>query len=356
MPTPPARHPTAPDPWRLRQHLLACLVLNTAIALGITVVENDSFFVNWVYSQCIGTAIWGAIDLLRDRFAPDEHPDRRQLLWLVPAGVVLGYSVGVTLANALLGHSNWLYWTQDWRRSLGFLLMSLGIGAAFAYDATQRAQRALAEAQAQAALRQSTQAQLQLLQSQLEPHMLFNTLANLRALIGLDPQRAQSMLDHLVAYLRATLDASRATEHTLAQEFERLRDYLELMQVRMGARLHYQLSLPPELAGLSVPPLLLQSLVENALQHGLEPQLQGGSVHISAAREGHLLHLRVDDDGAGPSTDLNAPESTAQRFGVSQVRQRLATRYGPQGTLIFVAPPQGGTSARVQIPLETPSA
>src|SRR5574343_1471655 len=113
--------PPPPTPWRLRQHLLACLVLNTAIALGITVVENDSFSVNWVYSQCIGTAIWGAIDLLRDRFAPDEHPDRRQLLWLVPAGVVLGYSVGVTLANALLGHSNWLYWTQDWRRSLGFL-------------------------------------------------------------------------------------------------------------------------------------------------------------------------------------------------------------------------------------------
>ena len=88
--------------------------------------------------------------------------------------------------------------------------------------------------------------------------MLFNTLANLRALIGNDPARAQPMLDRLVDYLRATLSASRASAHSLQAEFDRLRDYLELMTVRMGPRLNYSLTLPPELAHLTMPPLLLQ--------------------------------------------------------------------------------------------------
>src|SRR6185312_14350513 len=141
-----------------------------------------------------------------------------------------------------------------------------------------RGQARVQRAQVAAAAHEATLARLDMLQSQLEPHMLFNTLANLRALIAADPPRAQEMLDHLIAFLRATLAASRQPEHPLSDEFARIDDYLALMRVRMGDRLRTSAALPPDLAALPVPPLLLQPLVENAIKHGLEPQRGPGEL------------------------------------------------------------------------------
>ena len=145
-----------------------------------------------------------------------------------------------------------------------------------------------ARADAEAARRAAAENQLKLLESQLEPHMLFNTLANLRVLIGIDPPRAQAMLDRLIAFLRATLNASRSTLHPLATEFERIGDYLALMGMRMGPRLQSQLSLPDALRDVGVPPLLLQPLVENSIKHGLEPQIAGGRIEVDAAARRRL--------------------------------------------------------------------
>ena len=187
--------------------------------------------------------------------------------------------------------------------------------------------------------------------------MLFNTLANLRMLIGTDPERAQEMLDRMIAYLRATLSASRSTEHALEHEFERLRDYLELMAARMGPRLAYTLDLPDALRTAPVPPLLLQPLVENAIRHGLEPQVQGGHITVRAytrpAPGGQtLLVLEVADTGAGLPAQLPAP-SPGRSFGLTQVRERLATLHGAAGTLDLIAGGQGGTTARATFPLKT---
>jgi sensor histidine kinase YesM len=140
------------------------------------------------------------------------------------------------------------------------------------------------------------------------------------------------MLDRMNDYLRSTLNASRATEHALSAEFDRLRDYLELMQIRMGERLRYTLDLPAALASLQVPPLILQSLVENAIVHGLEPQVAGGQVHVSAQADGDMLVLQVRDTGAGFD-----PANTPEGFGITQVRERIATRYGARGTMYLIA-------------------
>jgi LytS/YehU family sensor histidine kinase len=176
--------------------------------------------------------------------------------------------------------------------------------------------------------------------------MLFNTLANLRVLIGIDPPRAQHMLDHMIAYLRATLDASRATTHPLQREFDRLRDYLELMAIRMGERLSYTLELPADLAGVPVPTLLLQPLVENSIQHGLEPKVQGGRIAVRAAREGELLVLTVDDTGVG---DAGAPID-GNGFGLAQIRERLQALHGERARLDFGAD-AGGAHARITLPI-----
>ena len=179
--------------------------------------------------------------------------------------------------------------------------------------------------------------------------MLFNTLANLRVLIGLDPPRAQAMLDRLIAFLRSTLAASRRPWHPLADEWARIDDYLALMAVRMGPRLQARLALPPELASLPVPPLLLQPLVENSIQHGLEPQVEGGRIEVSASREGDRLVLRVRDTGVG----LDAAGTPGTRFGLVQVRQRLATVYGEAAALRLesAADAEGGALATLTLPM-----
>lgn len=332
-------------------HLLPTVVLNTVIALGITLFGSESFFTNWVYSQCIGLLI-GYFNHLGIRwFIHDWERHWRRITLVVPVGSVLGFFAGVALADMLMGNHSMAYWTRDPRKAWGFLVLSLVCGIVITHFFASRAQLARARETAEVARRQAAEAQLRLLQSQLEPHMLFNTLANLRALMALDVERAQTMLDHLVNYLRATLDASRATEHSLQQEFARLHDYLELMSIRMGPRLRYALELPDDLGTQPVPPLLLQSLVENAIQHGLEPKVQGGSITIAASRVGTNLQLQVSDTGVGSTVDLNV-DPPGQRFGVAQVRERLATRYGSQGAIFFEATTDGGTRATLHFPLQ----
>jgi LytS/YehU family sensor histidine kinase len=205
------------------------------------------------------------------------------------------------------------------------------------------------EAAVQAAQRQAAESRLRLLEAQLEPHMFFNTLANLHVLIGLDPPRAQAMLDQLIAFLRATLNGSRATEHPLRAELARTRDYLSLMQVRMDDRLRIHFDLPDALADVPVPPLLLQPLVENAIKHGLEPSVSGGRIEVTAAREGDTLTLTVRDTGVGLRHRVVKDSS----FGLQQVRERLTTLYGDRASLSLTAAndADGGTLAVIRMPM-----
>ena len=266
--------------------------------------------------------------------------------------VAVGPLLGGTIADALTGaRSGGLLQFGTVQARVTLALTLLGTGAAvFALSTMERL--ASARAAAEAAQRQAAEHQLRLLQSQLEPHMLFNTLANLRVLIALDPPRAQAMLDRLIAFLRSTLDASRAGTHTLADEFARLDDYLELMAVRMGPRLRCTLRLPPELAAQRMPALLLQPLVENAIRHGLEPTVEGGQIEISATPDGARLLLAVRDSGVGWRGDTAAAAAPGAGFGLRQVRERLATRFGAAAQLQIAAAPGGGTLATLSLPLD----
>ncbi len=205
------------------------------------------------------------------------------------------------------------------------------------------------QAQAIAAEREAAEQRLKLLQAQLEPHMLFNTLANLRVLIETEPAAAQAMLDRLIAYLRATLGGSRSAWHPLADEYARLDDYLALMRVRMGARLAVELELPAELREVPVPPLLLQPLVENSIRHGLEPSVAGGRLAVAARLVDGHLRLTVRDTGVGLGA---SPMVDGSHFGIEQVRSRLATLYGDRArfTLAAADDGDGGTLATIDLP------
>jgi LytS/YehU family sensor histidine kinase len=255
--------------------------------------------------------------------------------------------------DALAGLLGWApaprLWAGDSPWSRGSWMITLLATAASLVTLTLLERLSHARAEADAARRAAAAHPLRLLQSQLEPHMLFNTLANLRVLVALDPPRAQAMLDRLIAFLRSTLQASRAGTHPLADEFARLvDDDLGLMAVRMGARLRCTLTLPPQLAQTELPALLLQPLVENAIRHGLEPKVDGGQIEVSAARDGGRLHLSVHDSGVGWR---DAAAGGHEGFGLAQVRERLAARYAGAARLDIGPAAGGGTLATLTLPL-----
>jgi signal transduction histidine kinase len=329
------------------QRLLVIGIFNTAIALGISAFTVQSLWVNWVYSQCIGVSIWALTDFGQFWLIPNLEQQWRRLLLFVPLSVTLGYFLGTALAKFLLPQQSLGHGAKPFGLELGFLVVSLFAGSVATYYFMSREQLTKAQADIARSQAQATEAQLKLLQTQLEPHMLFNTLANLRALIALDPAQAQAMLDRIVAYLRATLNSSRATAHPLQAEFDRLRDYLELMAVRMGPRLHYTLDLPADLAQQPLPPLLLQPLVENAIKHGLEPKVEGGTVNVRAHLDQGLITLEVQDSGVGLPPDGVLLDG----FGLAQVRERLASSYGADGTVTLMPSPDVGTLARITFPI-----
>jgi hypothetical protein len=334
------------------QHLLQTLAFCLVVAtIQYAFMPDRPWGPPVIYSLLIGSIIWAIIDLGRHAFPSASEtgwPPGLTGFGLVMGGIAVGYLVGTFLGDQLCRYYGFSTVSatraDEWRTSLLITLLAGSAGSYWFYSVNRSAylERKMGEAR-----RHADEARLKVLETQLEPHMLFNTLANLRALIALDPPRAQHMLDHMIAYLRATLDASRGTTHPLQAEFDRLGDYLSLIAIRMGPRMAYTLDLPPELASQAVPTLLLQPLVENSIQHGLEPKVGGGSVKVSARRDGSELRLEVTDSGIGWQGD--APQGSG--FGLAQVRERLRTLYGDAAGLTFERVPEGGARAIIRIPV-----
>ena len=307
-----------------------------------------SFFAESVYCYGISTSIFLLIDLGRNFWSAPEGRDHWPRGWRLALhntlGVIAGYLIGVTLGDWVTGHST-LALLRAGPRQAASVLGSVAIATGFIYFFYQRARF-------EELRREATESQLLLLQSQLEPHMLFNTLANLRALIGADPARAVTLLDHLNDFLRATLGASRAGTHAVAREFELLRNYLEIMAVRMGERLRYEFAIGAGIEDLPIPALLLQPLVENSIRHGLEPKAEGGTVRITAARRGADLVFEVIDTGIGIRPRLAASGAAPEGFGLAHVRERLQMRYGARAWLQLAANGSAGTRAQVVLPVD----
>ncbi len=349
--------------------VLVLLTLCLGIAVFLTVLDGRGFWPKLVYSLSIGVvctlivdatrvALAGLTDVLRRARGLPAQDGTGFTGWTgaIPGSllaVVLGPPAGIWLGDQFTGYTSpsLLSFGPSARITLVITVIATTI-TVLVVSTFERLSDA--RAQAEAAQRQAAENQLRLLQSQLEPHMLFNTLANLRVLIGLDPQRAQAMLDRLIGFLRATLTASRQDHHPLAAEFRHTDDYLALMAVRMGPRLVVRLHLPDELAELPLPPLLLQPLVENAIKHGLEPKVEGGRIEVTAQRDGAQLRLKVRDTGVGLGVATAGSTSAGTGFGLEQVRTRLATLYGQRATLTLspAVDAEGGALVTLTLPLD----
>jgi hypothetical protein len=206
--------------------------------------------------------------------------------------------------------------------------------------------RTRAHAQQLADLRNAAlAAELKALQAQVEPHFLYNTLANTRYLARHQPPRAVEMLEHLIAYLHSALPDMRSQASTLGREFELAGHYLALMAIRFGERLQYRLDCPAELASVTMPPLLLMTLVENAVRHGVEPKPGRVHIDVTAALGGGALTIVVADDGAGPGET-----ALGSGVGLRNLRQRLQALYGTRAGFILRRTDTGTTEAVLTLP------
>jgi len=192
--------------------------------------------------------------------------------------------------------------------------------------------------------RELAEARLSVMQAQVEPHFLFNTLANVRRLFQTDPPAAQAMLAHLSRYLGAMLPRMRRSDSTLGQELTLAHAYLSVQQIRMGSRLVVRNDVSDTLLGLAFPPMMLVTLVENAIRHGLTPLPEGGEVRIHARVADGRLRVGVADTGAGLS------ESSGPGVGLANIRARLATLYGGNARLLLAANAPHGVVATIELP------
>jgi len=189
-----------------------------------------------------------------------------------------------------------------------------------------------------------SETQLRLLRAQIEPHFLFNTLGAVQQLAEDKAPRAAELTANLIAFLRASLDEMRNDTVTLADDFKLIDAYLRVMHVRLGARLRFTLVLPTELAQVRLPSMLLLTLVENAIKHGIEPALRGGEVRVSADQADGVLHVRVEDSGIG------LQDNVLDGTGLANARRRLALAHPGAATLSLLAL-EDGTLAEITLPL-----
>lgn len=328
-----------PDASFLHRLLLGMLLLFLAIAWSMLAVVR-------LAEALLPEALLARLSPVRDWRAA------ALVSLLLLAGLMLGNLVGSALLAQVYPDSEF-FASSALRRQLRVLqfLPFLGLVAGIFWRG--RLQRQAIQAQA-------AEAQLRLLQAQIEPHFLFNTLANIESLLDADPPRARAMLEAFSDHLRAGMGQLRVEETTLGAELDMAANYLRLLQIRMGERLRFAVDAGPDARAALLPPLLLQPLVENAIRHGLEPKVAGGEVRIVADIEGGRLRIRVLDDGLGSAapricqdTGQDASQDAGKGAGMAlaNIRARLLHRYGERAALTLTH--AAGTSVILELPYRT---
>ena len=239
-------------------------------------------------------------------------------------------------------------WRRAGSRFLGTLAYSGTAVAVYFYlrrEARMAARLHAEEVQREQGERESAEARLQVMQAQIEPHFLFNTLASVRRLYRTDLVAGRAMMRHLTSYLAASLPSMRESRSTLARELALTTAYLNVQKIRMETRLEFDIDVPERLRSTLVPPMMLATLVENAVIHGLSPLPAGGRIRISAEEQAGKLFVRVADNGRGLKDTWGAG------VGLSNIRSRLHSAFGDAARLHLAAGEERGVTAMLEIPI-----
>lgn len=341
------------SPVQPGRSLLSLFCFNCAVGLVFWATRrNESLLPYLVVANGIGFSA-SLLSVAADILVRGKLALVPKILIVAPASVFVGFEVAAsTIGHVphLIGHAGLKVW-------LGYGSSFVVAGAACAFvsvfvqAARMRTSLETQRREAAEARQAETAARLALLQAQIEPHFLFNTLANVQSLIERDPPRATTMLDSLNRYLRASLGRTRKATATLDEELELVEALLKIATIRLGEeRLHYSVDVPDALRALPLSPLLLQPLVENALLHGIEPSVERGEVLIRGTRDGDLLVLSVIDTGVGLG---NGGTKLHGGVGLANVRARVISLYGERGRVSVGANADAmrGVTATLQIPI-----
>ena len=324
------------------------------VAAGLSgqVPSPRAYGIYLAISAFIGYAIHGLF-LLGARTGMERRVQRSGLLArtayysaIPTVGVILGFQAASMFFH--LGFENWLS-DPGWVISVASISVVLSLMLSAVFFLRERGAVAAAGLERERLRmerieRAATLANLRALQAQIEPHFLFNTLANVASLVDPDPAKAKHMLESFIRFLRASLGATRMETTTLGAEAELIAAYLEVLRVRMGPRLAYTIDVPAALANFALAPMLLQPVVENAIRHGLEPKVEGGAVAFRARAEGTDIVIEICDTGVGFAS------TTHGGLGLTNLRDRLRSLYGERGRLEVGENTPAGASVALRLP------
>lgn len=342
-----------PRPMRRVRGLAGLVLFNCIVGLSSWASRRDDAVLPYlVLANGIGLSAL-LLSLCADKLTRGKLAVLPKVLIVAPVSVLAGFEIAAsTIGHAphLIGRASVREWL-GYGSSFGVTGIACAFVSLFMQAARMRASLETQRREAAEARQAETAARLALLQAQIEPHFLFNTLANVQSLIERDPARASTMLDSLNRYLRASLGRTRKAASTLGEELELIEVLLQIASIRLGERLRYAIDVPAPLRELAFSPLLLQPLVENALLHGIEPSLDGGEIRVCGRRNGKLLELSVIDTGVGLG---NGETRLHGGVGLANVVARLKSLYGARGRLSVgaTAGVTRGVTAALQIPID----
>jgi sensor histidine kinase YesM len=334
----------------LRDYLYT-IIISVLIALFLAIISiSKPFLPILVMSLSFGTSICTLVIVLFRLFDPDLNKTRSMVL-ILTASVIGGMMIGSYVGPFILRRFFSSVIGKGGEHTLQMVVLALVLGGTVAYFFYSRERlkfvRETAEKERSnrlASEKAVLEANLRLLQAQIEPHFLFNTLSNIVSLIDTEPAKGKSMLMDLIRYLRTSLSRTLPDTTTLDQEMETIKAYLNIQKIRLGDRLNFIIEVPEALAHNPLPPLLLQPIVENAVKHGLEPKIEGGEIRITAVEEGKFIRIEVTDTGTGFSS------FDASGVGIANVRQRIKLIYGEKGRLLFEENKPDGVRAIIEVP------
>ena len=353
-------------PSQLRNIVLTAIMCGVIVALIALTIAAFGGRLTWTRVQEIAVFTLAIGYVQHFMYTLVIRTSRRKLSWapllmhrlmLSLVLPVFGIYVGFMLALAILSGGTLLFnFSQGWREFVFAGCVSVAIGLIL-WEATEasrlreiaRRERAELEAAAARSDKEIATAELKTLRAQVEPHFLYNTLSNVVSLIDREPATAKHMTERLIGYLRHTLDASRRNNATVGDELAIVNDYLEILRLRMGPRLVFSIDASNEVRALPLSPMLLQPLVENAIKHGLEPKIEGGTITVSAIIHDGVLQIRVEDTGLGFGV---ATDTAGSGSGLTNVRARLKALYGDAAKLT-IEQPKAGTRICISLPMPT---
>ena len=337
-----------PKPILLNYALVAAASVFIAFFLSV-LGYGGTFPVNLIYSESYGLSILSSTLLFYWLGRP-----KTALRWfaLSAAGILTGTAIG-SLVGLVIVHGRLPLEMMAQKR--WFIVQSLVIcstaGAVLTYVFYSKTRIKAGDELIQeerikrlASEKEILEAHLKMLQAQIEPHFLFNTLSNILSLIDTEPAKGKAMLMDLTQFLRTSLSRTRPERTTLDQESAMLGAYLNIQKTRMGERLRFRIDVPEALGKVALPPMLIQPLVENAVRHGIEPKIEGGEISVQAREQNGRVRIEVADTGCGWTSEEKGG------MGLANIRERLKLLYGGKAELILEENAPQGVKAIIEVP------